>query len=115
MIDNHILPQINNSEYLKNSKVTVQTQVMSASKIIGVMLVLRGYILGRICLLNALSRPLVPLIVCQSSNLAGVSFQLCRSFRSQLSSAQTSALALSPSLPLQQEDPRAFSLCHPGK
>lgn len=93
----------------------IQTQVMIASKITGVMLVLCGYIVGRICLLNALPISLKPLTICHSSNLAGINFQLCRCLRSQATPAQTSALALSPSLPLQQEAPRASSLCCPGK
>lgn len=46
----------------------VQTQAMIASKITGVRLVLCAYILGRICLMNALPRRLMPLTTCQSSN-----------------------------------------------
>lgn len=91
----------------------IQTQVMTASKITTVMPVLCDYILGMICLLNALPRPLVPLTLCQPSNLAGINFQPCKSLRSPLIPAQTSALALFPSLPLQQEALRAFSLCCP--
>lgn len=61
MIEKHIMPQVSNSQWLKNLKVIIQTQVMTASKITTVMPVLCDYILGRICLLNALPRPLVPL------------------------------------------------------
>lgn len=53
--------------------------------------------------------------ICWSSNLAGINFYLLRSLRSQLSPTQTSDLILSPCLPLQQEVPRASSLCCPGK
>lgn len=115
MIEKHIMPQVSNSQWLKNLKVMIQTQAMTASKITTVMPVLCGYILGMICLLNALPRPLVPLTLCQPSNLAGINFQPCKSLRSPLIPAQTSALALFPSLPLQQEALRAFSLCCPSK
>lgn len=113
MIEKHIMPQVSNCQWLKNLKVMIQTQVMTASKITTVMPVLCDYILGMICLLNALPRPLVPLTLCQPSNLAGINFQPCKSLRSPLIPAQTSALALFPSLPLQQEALRAFSLCCP--
>lgn len=94
MIENPILPQVNNSQWLKNLKVMIQTQVMTASKITGVMPVLCDCILGKICLLNALPRPLVPLTICQSSNLAGINCQHCKSLRSPVIPAQTSALTL---------------------
>lgn len=100
MIEN-ILPQVNNSQWLKKFNGMIQTKVMTASKITTVMPVLCDYILDRICLLNALPRLLVPLTICQSSNLAGINFQPCKSLRFPVISAQTSALALFPSLPLQ--------------
>lgn len=50
MIEKHILPQVNNSQWLKNLKVMFQTQVMTASKTTTVIPVLCVYILGRICL-----------------------------------------------------------------
>lgn len=93
----------------------IHTQVMIVSKITEVMLVSCGYILGKICLLNSLSRCLVPLTICQSSNLVDINFQVCISLGSHLSPAQTLALTQSPYLPFQQEDLRDSSWCHPGK
>lgn len=113
MIEQCILPQVNNSQWLKFLKAMIQTQVMSSFKI--TIPVLCDYILDRICLLNALPRPLVPLTLCQSSNLSGIKFQPCKSLRS-LSHPCPDLSSSSIPLPASPaRSPEGFSLCCSGK